>query len=121
MKPCCARLAFVLCLVGVSIISSAQTPAGTSASSGASTSQASAVAQLVKFADIVGVTFALYQRSAGRRAVVARNPNVRDKQRTLFGHDGFHHGRGTSRRRLQFWRCTLAWGATGWPAGAMPG
>jgi len=78
MKPCCARLALLLCLVGSGLIASAQTTsAGPSATPGASDSQVSVVPQLVKFAGtvsdlngkpltgIVGVTFARYKDQQG--------------------------------------------------------
>jgi hypothetical protein len=89
MKPCCARLALVLCLAGTSIISSAQTSATTNTSSGALDSQSSVIPQFVKFAGtvsdlngkpltgIVGVTFALYKDQQGGAPLWLETQNVR--------------------------------------------
>ncbi len=75
MKPCCARLAFILCLAATSAIAAAQSAAGAPAPS---TSQSfPVIPQLVRFAGtlsdlngeplsgVPGVTFALYKDRQG--------------------------------------------------------
>jgi hypothetical protein len=75
MKPCCARLALILCLAGVTSIATDQSGAGTAAPS---TSQSSSVVpQLVRISGtlsdlngkpltgVQGVTFALYKDQQG--------------------------------------------------------
>ena len=89
MKPCCARLALLLCLVGSGLIMTAQTtPAGSNVTPGVAESQASVVPQLVKFAGtlsdlngkpltgILGVAFALYKDPQGGAPLWLETQNV---------------------------------------------
>jgi len=87
MKPCCARLALVLCLAGISAMASAQSAAGTPAPS--ASQPASVIPQLVRFAGtlsdlngkpltgIVGVTFTLYKDQQGGAPLWLETQNVR--------------------------------------------
>jgi hypothetical protein len=92
MKPCCARLALFVCLIGSTAIVTAQTVsvAGAGANAAESSSQpASVVPQLVKFAGtltglngspltgIVGVTFSLYKDQQGGAPLWLETQNVR--------------------------------------------
>jgi Chaperone of endosialidase len=87
MKPCCARLALILCLAGITSIATAQSAAGTPAPS---TSQPSSVVpQLVRISGtlsdlngkpltgVQGVTFALYKDQQGGAPLWLETQSVR--------------------------------------------
>lgn len=89
MKPCCLRLALVLCLVPSRFIAVAQTALSTGTTASLAAQPASVVPQYTKFAGrlsdlngkplsgVVGVTFALYKDQQGGAPLWLETQNVR--------------------------------------------